>query len=309
MLEDKYWIEFTGITQIGSNHERIGIGNQDAIQCLPSLEKRGYGSGYQIACAVADGHGSAKSFRSDVGAQIAVDVAIQLANYVISNSSKYGEHFSIKHSLEHGFPLNLLSQWRKKVDEHLAENPIKDSEKQKVIDLDGIDALEMIKENPYIIYGTTLLLYIINQPYFQFFLQIGDGSIYILSSDKKLIKPFPDDDLIGNETYSLCLPNAEQYFRTSYKQVKEDLMVFLTTDGLVNSFETDEAVEGFIRYIYDFNQNYGIDKSSEQLKIWAKDISLRGSGDDVTMVFAVRKISNYNEGLDFYLRQYYEVNK
>ena len=59
-----------GHSQLGASHSRQGLPNQDAIRffILPD------GSPPAIL-AVADGHGSAKSFRSDVGAALAVSTA------------------------------------------------------------------------------------------------------------------------------------------------------------------------------------------------------------------------------------------
>jgi serine/threonine protein phosphatase PrpC len=63
----------TGKSVRGAAHDRSGLPNQDAIAWYP--ESR---TGAPLILAVADGHGSAKSFRSDRGARFAVNTAIEV---------------------------------------------------------------------------------------------------------------------------------------------------------------------------------------------------------------------------------------
>ncbi|MFM7713741.1 MAG: protein phosphatase 2C domain-containing protein, partial [Microcystis sp.] len=48
----------------GASHVRSGLPNQDAIRWFPES-----GIGLPLILAVSDGHGSAKSFRSDRGSR------------------------------------------------------------------------------------------------------------------------------------------------------------------------------------------------------------------------------------------------
>src|SRR5690242_8472149 len=57
-----------GCSVRGPSHERSGLPNQDAIGWSEDSTT--------TVLAVADGHGSAKCFRSDVGSRLAVDAAL-----------------------------------------------------------------------------------------------------------------------------------------------------------------------------------------------------------------------------------------
>ena len=57
----------------GATHEDRGVPNQDAV-----ARRLDDGVDARLVVALSDGHGSARSFRSDVGAQIAVDTAARL---------------------------------------------------------------------------------------------------------------------------------------------------------------------------------------------------------------------------------------
>src|SRR5919197_2980041 len=63
-----------GTSVTGATHLRANGPNQDAIAWWPAC-----GEGSRLVLAVADGHGSAKCFRSDVGAACAVRTATRAA--------------------------------------------------------------------------------------------------------------------------------------------------------------------------------------------------------------------------------------
>jgi serine/threonine protein phosphatase PrpC len=67
-----------GATVTGASHIRRGLTNQDAIGCWPNSPRSlsTDASGLPLIVAISDGHGSAKSFRSQWGAELAVEIAI-----------------------------------------------------------------------------------------------------------------------------------------------------------------------------------------------------------------------------------------
>jgi serine/threonine protein phosphatase PrpC len=67
-----------GATVPGASHTRRGLTNQDAIRCWPNSPRSlpTDTSGLPLIVAISDGHGSAKSFRSQWGAELAVEIAI-----------------------------------------------------------------------------------------------------------------------------------------------------------------------------------------------------------------------------------------
>ncbi|MDQ3699739.1 MAG: protein phosphatase 2C domain-containing protein, partial [Chloroflexota bacterium] len=62
-----------GTSVRGASHRRHGLPNQDALRWWPES-----GLGPPLVLAVADGHGSAKCFRSDVGSRLAVAAAVEV---------------------------------------------------------------------------------------------------------------------------------------------------------------------------------------------------------------------------------------
>jgi hypothetical protein len=66
----------------GAAHRRLGTPNQDALRI--------YTVGATTILALADGHGSERCFRSDVGARLAVGIAVR----VLSRSVQAGEALS-----------------------------------------------------------------------------------------------------------------------------------------------------------------------------------------------------------------------
>lgn len=73
----------------GSSHVRAGLPNQDSALCIVRAAAP---SGPAIAiAAVADGHGSARHFRSQIGSSLAVSTAVTvLQNFLARLSAENG---------------------------------------------------------------------------------------------------------------------------------------------------------------------------------------------------------------------------
>ena len=159
--------------------------NQDAKKYFIPKDKE------YVVVAVADGHGSKKCFRSNVGSEFAVEVLI----------NNFRQHFSSNtfDNLQAGFSgtkdnlaKTIHRQWMEKVSNHLANNPF--SPEEELIDV-------KVFNNQVISYGTTLLGALITKNYI-IYLQLGDGDILVVN-DNEVTRPIPkDENLIANETYS-----------------------------------------------------------------------------------------------------------
>ncbi len=131
----------------GSSHERSGLPNQDAIGHLNDMAD---GQPYTIL-VVSDGHGSSKYFRSDVGARLAVNVAIS----VMSDYIKSGEDTS---SCSDGsISKKLCSAWKDAVADHVENNPLTQDELGTLVQKEGLSANELVEKEPVIAYGATVL--------------------------------------------------------------------------------------------------------------------------------------------------------
>ena len=251
--------------------------NQDAKKYFIPKDKE------YVVVAVADGHGSKKCFRSNVGSEFAVEVLI----------NNFRKHFSSNtfDNLQAGFSVtkdNLAKtihrQWMEKVRNHLANNPF--SPEEELIDV-------KVLNNQVISYGTTLLGALIAKNYI-IYLQLGDGDILVVN-DNEVTRPIPkDENLIANETYSLCDKEAHSLFRFYYQPVIGQLpdLILLSTDGYSNSFPNDNE---FYKTALDYNNLYkeeGMSFIRKNISGWLKDTTVHGSGDDLTAILVFKTSEN-----------------
>ncbi len=94
-----------------------------------------------------------------------------------------------------------------------------------------------------------------------------------------------DDRLFGNETTSLCAPEAWRDFRVNFQPLTQSrpALILLSTDGYPNSFR-DEA--GFFKVgsdILNMIRENGLASVKDNLAGWLSDSMRAGSGDDVTL--------------------------
>jgi len=250
----------------GATHERNGLPNQDAIRWLPSS-----GRGSSVVLAVADGHGSARYPRSHTGAQIAVEIATKLIDEFLNSQDNLS---LIKDAIEEWLPRTLVRNWTEAVAENLKAEPLSPDESIAV----GV-AEEAVA------YGTTLLAAALTEQ-FAVYLQLGDGDILTVSDRGVVSRPLSKDErLLGNETTSLCAPEAWRDFRVSFQLLRQShpSLILLSTDGYPNSFR-DES--GFLQVGSDLLamiQEHGLEKVKDSLAGWLSDSTHAGSGDDVTL--------------------------
>ncbi len=245
----------------GPSHERTGKPNQDAMLWQPST-----GRGSRIVGAVADGHGAALHFRSDVGSKLAVEAVTELIAWDLDD----GEITDFDHSIT----AEIVQAWRMRIDAHLAAEPF--------------DPPAPASYTPY---GATLLAVGANETQ-MLVLQIGDGDLLLGYADGSLVRPLDaDDGLVGEQTYSLCMPDATERFRLACFRSGDGRplpsFIMLSTDGVSKSFRDDGAFEEAIASLRDLaTENWG--RTLAALPGWLSDVTGRGSGDDATLCLAVR---------------------
>ncbi len=252
----------------GSVHVRAEKPNQDAIAWYPDE-----GTGLPLILAVADGHGSDKHFRSDIGAQLATKTAVDVLREFSEHRPKDGRLSLMMERL----PAAIELQWKQAVRDHLDANPVGDATDEPAA---------TITEHParYIAYGTTLLSVLVEQD-FIVYLQLGDGDILTVSPNgnvKRAIRA--DPNLIANQTTSLCLPEARKYFHTQFQTIAADppALVMLSTDGYSNSFEDADFLKTGSDYL-DLIRTDGIEHVNGHLRQWLSETTAKGSGDDITV--------------------------
>jgi len=273
----------------GYSHIRKESPNQDSIT-WSHRDKIGGNINFRenvYIMAVSDGHGSAKSFRSDVGSQIAVRAAKERISVFLD-----GQNDSTADQIEQIAYKELvpaiLSHWRNAVKSHLDNTPVSDDERQKLVRQDNFsdEKLDLlISSSPTVIYGATLLSVAITDK-FILYLRIGDGDILTVGSDgTSALAIEKDADLLGVETTSLCEKDADTKFRIKVIQrsTSDPAMVLLSTDGYSNSFASNDDFLAIGKDYLQMVRSYGGEFVAQQLPQFLTETSKKGSGDDITL--------------------------
>jgi len=263
----------------GASHIRSNLPNQDAAADSKSDDGKP-----PIILAVADGHGSPKSFRSDIGAKYAVEVAIQVCKEFLENAGSMSPSV-IKNEAELKLPRKIIEAWRQKVKQHCKENAFTEIEKKALPEREDGNG-----EGELWAYGSTLLITIISDAFLLFF-QLGDGEILVVSEANEVSRAIPkDESLIANETTSLCMPDPIPAFRFRFQYLSEvpPKIILLSTDGYPNSFQTQDDFFKVATDLLEILHSEGCDSVEKDLSSWLQDASAKGSGDDVTLSIAYR---------------------
>jgi len=251
--------------------------NQDAIKYFIP-EDREY-----VVIAVADGHGSKKCFRSNIGSKFAVEVLLIIFQQYFS-SNTFGNLQSGFSGVSQDIARSIHRQWLEKVKKHLFKKPFTPDE--ILID-------PKVQKNQVISYGTTLLGALITKNYI-IYLQLGDGDILVLN-DNSVTRPIPkDENLIANETYSLCDKDADSLFKFYYQPIIDELpdLILLSTDGYSNSFPNDYEFQKTASDYCNLFRAEGLEFISKNIAGWLRETSDHGSGDDLSTILVFKSIEN-----------------
>ena len=306
----------------GFSHIKHDLPNQDAIaHWRPSDSNQEL----PIILAIADGHGSAKSFRSDIGSKKAVEAAIDvLRENLVEGQFITGDgktNFTvIKDIAESKIPQRIVKKWRELIEEHLNNNSIINKEWELLETREGEKIRQLIQENiekketslleseKYKftqIYGATLLTVMVTESYI-FYLQIGDGDMLCIDHTGNIYHPLRKDKrLIANDTTSLCTDKSWEQFQVKIEiyldNVREQMpsLILLSTDGYSNSFATKEGFEAIAHDYQEMIKDQGIDHVKRQLDSYLNQTSEQGSGDDITLGL----IKRIKEGDCDYIKQ------
>ena len=268
----------------GAAHVRLGLPNQDARM---SWATRGE-TGAAAVLAVSDGHGAARHFRSEVGARLAVETATSLLKQRIVREGTgllEGGAAAVAPVLE-----EIVLAWQRAVAVHAGEHPITDEEWATLAqDSQPDETRRAIEASITIAYGTTLLAVVAMERHVVY-AQLGDGDILCVDGDGRTSRPLPPDPrLAGNQTTSMCMPEAWREFRVEVRQGALPALILLSSDGYANSFRSDSD---FLQIGPDYLQMWrqrGTAALSAELPEILGDASASGSGDDITLGLIVRE--------------------
>jgi serine/threonine protein phosphatase PrpC len=275
-----------GCSVRGASHIRSGKPNQDRIKFSDNQATQP-----PHILAVADGHGSKPYFRSDKGAEFAVEIAIEVCKGLEQFTWETIKDQKIVDLLCR----DIVQKWLERVNSDIQSNPFTEEE-NTILETKK----EQITKRPgkhntegFIAYGSTLIITVIHNT-FTLYLQLGDGNILLVSVNGDIDKPLPKDDrLFGNETTSLCLPESWSDFRFRLLPVDQEnqfpALIIISTDGYANSYSHDDEFEkvgkDLLEIICECTNGIqeGIDSIRASLPDWLNTASEKGSGDDTTV--------------------------
>ena len=264
---------FQGVhsTVIGDSHIRKGIVCQDSSGTVVTDK-------FAIA-VVADGHGSAKHFRSDVGSRIAVKITTKLLKNYMNRPDFKEQFFKHPEFILAQMEKQILMKWREAVEEYHLENPLTEEEENK------IPEKAKGKLRTAVIYGSTVLAAVLTKD-FSYGMILGDGGFVVLGGDKELYIPLEDKNSHANYTSSLCNTDAIHFFEHWYttETVKA---LFVSTDGLFKSFASEEdflKYHGLLSHMF-----HDTEKMQKSLKRNFEKRKREGSGDDISIAFVYQE--------------------
>ncbi len=285
-IDRPWWL--IGSSVRGATHIRQGLPNQDNILSHPHGGEEGAGVfelGNRVALAVADGHGSASCFRSQIGSDCAVKVAIAVAKEFLVAQQEIDDLSLVKRVTEERLAREIALKWTRVIDEHHQRFPFTPEELTAVERASGAGARRRVENQPRLAYGTTLLAAMVTQT-FAVYLQLGDGDILMVSEAGEVDRPMARDArLFANETTSLSGKDAWRDFRYTFQVFagERPALILLATDGYANSFASDAGFLQVGRDILALLRSTSIKQIKDDLTTWLNEATAYGSGDDITL--------------------------
>lgn len=254
------------LTITGDSHVKKRIVCQDSSGVY-------VGDSFAIA-VVADGHGSAKHFRSDAGSRIAVKITVELLKKYMGRGDFREQFKAHPEFILSQMEKQILMKWREAVEEYHLENPLTKEEEEKQAAAGG-------RLRTAVIYGSTVLAAVIADG-FSFGLVLGDGGFVVLDEEGHIFIPVEDKNSHANYTSSLCNTDAVHFFEHWYTE-EPVRALFVSTDGLFKSFASEED---FLRYHGLLSQMFGdAERMEKSLRRNFEKRTREGSGDDISIAF------------------------
>lgn len=266
----------------GADHIARGMICQDAADYKLSEH-------YAVA-VVADGHGSAKYIRSDIGSKTAVRCAMETVDAYMADY----ELFSVKIRENSDYILRkmfqqFLARWTQAVEDYQDEHPLTEEENAKLAKA-GIGT-----DNIYTFYGSTVLIAVMGED-FSYGLLVGDGGFVRIDEKGDACVPIDDKNSYANYVSSICSKNAVDAL-DMYFQEGCPLALCVSTDGLIKSFGCEQDFLDYHILLTPMLTNLERCQASMNKNFQKRTVS--GSGDDISMavVFKPEKIQAAQEML------------
>lgn len=243
-------------------------------------------------CTIAvmgEGFDDEKHTYSDIGAQIATEVAVNRIRAFVKNTEK---------RLLKGMPitqLDITAKTDNETDKHLCDLF------EKLIAAITVTWKKRVEEHWRSIhqeredsipdtasYSCMLSVYVQTKNYW-FFCQLGTGKCLIFTSDGQWHEPMPE----SFEISTLDHPRAIERFRICMSgDDDKPLAAVLTNDGFNKAYPTPEDLANYHAEMLKLMLKNGLDTASQQLKDDLPIISQRGNQDDaaIAMTFDLNEL-------------------
>ena len=264
-----------------------------------------------LMAVVADGHGSSRCFRSDIGSQAVVDAAENIIKYSLQDLSETAADPEDFRTELHKLVKQIINRWFAAVMKDDETNPLPEDPRLEGISDKYKDRYINNPDYRSHAYGTTLMLSVMSENYW-FGFQVGDGKCVVLYEDGSWKTPIPWDSRCAfNTTTSICDDDSLSSFRywfglkesdgsyTEYgdgvegqgrdyvtKALSRPLAIFVASDGVEDSYpsvDNDRYVINFYRNrIIELTED-GFDSFKETMDGFAKRFADYESKDDVSV--------------------------
>ncbi|WP_405608890.1 protein phosphatase 2C domain-containing protein [Streptomyces sp. NBC_01508] len=259
--------------------------------------------GRAAVLAVADGHGSRAHFRSDLGARWAVEAFTTCARVYAHEALRRGDDAANWPRLlaeARTLPQQVVHAWRRRVLLHEANSPAHGGHATPAgtaptttgtATAPPAGATAGPTAGPasgadLAVYGSTLIGAVLTERLLICW-QLGDGDIVLVDPDGTTHMPFYTGPDMGDETESLCEPEAWRKARLHWQPLTGGPPpgVLLSTDGLSKSFADHEGFLAFASGVRSRAASHGVAAVQAQLPDWLGHAA-KYSGDDATLAGA-----------------------
>ena len=279
------WTALSASVQ-GASHENKGQGNQDAVRL-----KNPSGADDVLLLAIADGHGSARSFRSDRGSALAAECALRELLRFTRQLRPDAPLSRVRNQAKNRWPAALVTAWKNAVRADLTARPFSQMEFAAFPEPPPkVKPGEELPVTAYLAYGATLIAVAIT-PRYILYSQLGDGDILTVRADGVVSRPLPKrHEYMANQTVSLCSHNAPGEFQIQVDALRGPgpALVMLSTDGYANCFRQDDDFFKVGADFLSYLRAEGTAYVGGKLENWLRQSSHDGSGDDITVGLAAR---------------------
>lgn len=232
-----------------------------------------YNENYALA-VVADGHGSEKYIRSEIGSQFAVESVRETIDAYMSDINMFSK--AIKNDQDYickKIQEQFLTRWFIKIEDYKDNNPLTENEIE-------ILKREKASEREFSThYGSTILFAVMTKEY-HFGMLVGDGGFIVVNSDGSVKCVIEDENSFANYCSSICSRNSITEFQ-KYFEYGNPISITVSTDGLIKSFASEEDFEDYHLLLASMLDD--TDACSASLEKNLHNRTHAGSGDDISV--------------------------